>query len=60
MASVTGSADNGSMVQVDEAKIRGHVDGVVRSSVDDLPPRKVPAFKLVLGLPLRKLRSAAT
>ena len=34
MASVTGSVENGSMVQVDEAKIRGHVDEVVRSSVE--------------------------
>ena len=34
MASVTGSVDNGSMVQVDEEKIRGHVDEVVRSSVE--------------------------
>jgi putative transposase len=34
MASVSGSVENGSMVQVDEAKIRGHVDEVVRSSVE--------------------------
>lgn len=34
MASVSGSVENGSMVQIDEAKIRGHVDEVVRSSVE--------------------------
>lgn len=35
MASVSGSIENGSMVQVDESKIRGHVDEVVRSSVEE-------------------------
>ena len=35
MASVTESIENGSMVQVDEAKIRGHVDEVVRTSVEE-------------------------
>ena len=35
MASVTESIENGSMVHVDEAKIRGHVDEVVRSSVQE-------------------------
>ena len=35
MASVTGSVENGSIVQVDEAKIRGHVDEVVRTSVEE-------------------------
>lgn len=34
MASVSGSVENGSMVQVDEEQIRGHVDEVVRSSVE--------------------------
>lgn len=35
MASVTGSPENGSIVQVDEERIRGHVDEVVRSSVQE-------------------------
>lgn len=35
MASVTGSVENGSMFQVDEAQIRGHVDEVVRKSVEE-------------------------
>lgn len=35
MASVAGSVDNGSMFQVDEAQIRGHVDEVVRRSVEE-------------------------
>ena len=35
MASVTGSVENGSMVHVDESKIRGHVDEVVRQSVEE-------------------------
>lgn len=34
MASVSGSVENESMVQVDEEKIHGHVDEVVRSSVE--------------------------
>lgn len=36
MASSAGSVENGSMVQVDEAQIRGHVDEVVRKSVEDV------------------------
>ncbi len=35
MASLAGSVENGSMVQVDEAQIRGHVDEVVRKSVEE-------------------------
>jgi putative transposase len=35
MASVAGSVENGSMVPVDEAQIRGHVDEVVRKSVEE-------------------------
>jgi len=35
MASLTGSVENGSMVQVDDEQIRGHVDEVVRSSVEE-------------------------
>ena len=35
MASLAGSAENGSMVQVDEAQIRGHVEEVVRKSVEE-------------------------
>lgn len=35
MASLAGSTENGSMVQVDEALIRGHVDEVVRKSVEE-------------------------
>jgi putative transposase len=35
MASVSGSVENGSMVHVDEARIRGHVDEVVRKSVEE-------------------------
>ncbi len=35
MASLTGSSVNGSMVQVDEAQIRGHLDEVVRKSVEE-------------------------
>jgi len=35
MASVAGSVENGSMVHVDEARIRGHVDEVVRQSVEE-------------------------
>ncbi|QEG33398.1 IS256 family transposase [Bythopirellula goksoeyrii] len=35
MASLTGSTENGSMVQIDEAQIRGHVDEVVRKSVEE-------------------------
>ncbi len=35
MASLAGSVENGSMVQVDEALIRGHVDEVVRKSVEE-------------------------
>ena len=35
MASVTGSSENGSMVQVDVEQIRGHVEEVVRSSVEE-------------------------
>lgn len=35
MASVAGSAENGSMVQVDEAQVRSHVDEVVRKSVEE-------------------------
>jgi len=34
MSSVSGSLENGSIVHVDEEKIRGHVDEVVRSSVE--------------------------
>jgi putative transposase len=34
MASVSGSVENGSMFHVDEAQIRGHVDEVVRQSVE--------------------------
>jgi len=34
MSSVSGSVRNGSIVHVDEEKIRGHVDEVVRSSVE--------------------------
>jgi len=33
MSSVSESVKNGSIVHVDEEKIRGHVDEVVRSSV---------------------------
>jgi putative transposase len=35
MASVSGSVENGSIVQVDEERIRGHVDEVVRTSVEE-------------------------
>jgi putative transposase len=35
MASVAGSVENGSMFHVDEAQIRGHVDEVVRQSVEE-------------------------
>ena len=35
MASLAGSAESGSMVQFDEALIRGHVDEVVRQSVEE-------------------------
>ena len=35
MASLAGSIENGSIVQVDESKIRGHVDKVVRTSVEE-------------------------
>jgi putative transposase len=35
MASVSGSVENGSMFHVDEAQIRGHVDEVVRQSVEE-------------------------
>ena len=35
MASLAGSVENGSMVHVDEAQIRGHVDEVVRKSVEE-------------------------
>lgn len=35
MASVSGSVENGSMFHVDEAQIRGHVDEVVRRSVEE-------------------------
>lgn len=34
MSNVAGNAVNGSIVQVDESQIRGHVDEVVRSSVE--------------------------
>jgi hypothetical protein len=33
MSNVAGSAAIGSMVQIDEAQVRGHVDEVVRRSV---------------------------
>lgn len=35
MSSVAGSVVSGSMVQVDEAQMRGHVDEVVRRSVEE-------------------------
>lgn len=35
MASVSGSVESGSMVSIDESKIRGHVDEVVRTSVEE-------------------------
>jgi putative transposase len=35
MSSVAGSAVGGSMVQVDEAQVRSHVEEVVRRSVEE-------------------------
>ena len=35
MASLAGSIENGSMIQVDEAQILGHVNEVVRKSVEE-------------------------
>jgi putative transposase len=35
MASLSGSSENGNMVQVDEAQVRSHVDEVVRKSVEE-------------------------
>jgi hypothetical protein len=34
MSNVSESPVNGSIIQVDEAQIRGHVDEIVRSSVE--------------------------
>lgn len=35
MASVAGSVENGSIVQIDESQVRSHVDEVVRKSVEE-------------------------
>ncbi len=35
MACVSGSVENGSMVTIDESKIRDHVDEVIRMSVEE-------------------------
>ncbi len=35
MASVSGSVESESMVSIDESKIRGHVDEVARTSVEE-------------------------
>ena len=35
MSSLSGSVAIGSMVQIDEEQVRGHVDAVVRRSVED-------------------------
>ena len=41
MASVSGSVESESMVSIHESKIRGHVDEVARTSVEETPQRFV-------------------
>ena len=44
MSNVAGSTLSGSIVQIDEVQVRGHVDEVVRRSVEETLKRRMWSF----------------